>query len=72
MSPEIDKYLIEGGDVTDPNNSNFNHLIHYLFDNYKILNSELDKEYFLCILDMQVKHLTTEMYKFIQNNLKVS
>lgn len=72
MSPEMDKFLIEGGEVINTNNKNLDNLIQYLDENLCTLNSELNEENFQRILDIIVEQLAVLMYNLIQKNLEVS
>lgn len=50
----------------------FSYLVHYLYENFIILYSELNKEYFFGILDIQIKRIANQMFNFIQINIEVN
>jgi len=72
MSPEISKFLIEGGEAINSNNKHLENLMQYLEDNLCMLSKELNEENFQRILDIIVDQIATIMYNLIQSNLEVS
>lgn len=72
MSPEISKFLIEGGEVLNTNNKHLDNLMQYLDDNLCTLSNELNEENFQRILDIIVDQIATIMFNLIQNNIEVS
>lgn len=72
MAPEMNKFLIEGGEVINTNNNNLDNLIQYLDESLCTLNSELNEENFQRILDIIVEKLAVLMHNLIQMNLEVS
>lgn len=72
MSPEISKFLIEGGEVLNTNNKHLDNLMQYLDDNLCTLSNELNEENFQRILDIIVDQVANVMYNLIQSNLEVS
>lgn len=71
MSPEMSKFLIEGGEVINTNNTHLENLMQYLDENLCTLNDELNEENFQRILDIMVDQIATIMFNLIQNNLEV-
>lgn len=72
MSPEISKFLIEGGEVLNTNNKHLDNLMQYLDDNLCTLSNELNEENFQRILDIIVDQVANVMFNLIQSNLEVS
>lgn len=72
MSPEMSKFLIEGGEVINTNNTHLENLMQYLDENLCTLNDELNEENFQRILDIMVDQIATIMFNLIQNNLEVN
>lgn len=72
MSPEIRKFLIEGGEVINTNNTHLDNLMQYLDENLCTLSSELNEENFQRILDIIVEQIATIMFNLINTNLDVS
>lgn len=72
MSPEISKFLIEGGEVINTNNTHLDNLMQYLDENLCTLSNELNEENFQRILDIIVEQIATIMFNLIKTNLDVS
>lgn len=72
MSPEISKFLIEGGEVLNTNSKHLDNLMQYLDDNLCTLSNELNEENFQRILDIIVDQVANVMFNLIQSNLEVS
>lgn len=72
MSPEISKFLIEGGEVLNTNNKHLDNLMQYLDDNLCTLSNELNEENFPRILAIIVDQVANVMFNLIQSNLEVS
>ncbi|XP_026805055.1 protein unc-13 homolog 4B isoform X2 [Rhopalosiphum maidis] len=70
MSPEISKFLMEGAEVINTNNTHLDNLMLYLDENLCTLSKELNEENFQRILDIIVDQIATIMYNLIQNNLE--
>lgn len=72
MSPEISKFLIEGGEVINTNTNHLDNLMQYLDENLCTLSNELNEENFQRILDIIIDQIASIMFSLIQNNLEVS
>lgn len=72
MSPEMSKFLIEGGEVINTNNNHLDNLMQYLDENLCTLSNELNEENFQRILDIIIDQIASIMFNLIQNNLEVS
>lgn len=72
MSPEMSKFLMEGGEVINTNSNNLDNLMQYLDENLCTLSSELNEENFQRILDIIIDQIANMMFTLIQNNLEVS
>jgi len=72
MSPEISKFLMEGAEVINTDNSHLDNLMLYLDENLCTLSTELNEENFQRTLEIIVDQIATIMYNLIQNNLEVS
>ncbi|VVC40707.1 Hypothetical protein CINCED_3A013301 [Cinara cedri] len=70
MSPEMNKFLIEGGEVINTNNTHLDNLMQYLDENLCTLSSELNEENFQRILNIIVDQIANIMFALIKNNLE--
>lgn len=72
MSPEISKFLIEGGEVIHTNSKHLDDLMQYLDENLCTLSTELNEENFQLILDIILEQISNLMFHLIYTNVDVS